>query len=64
MPKKRTIQDKNQYWKDYNKKNLRRFSINLSKEKDQDIISHLDNFDNKQAVIKDLLRFAISKIKK
>jgi hypothetical protein len=64
MPKKRTIQDKNQYWKDYNKKNLRRFSINLSKEKDQDIISHLDNFDNKQAVIKDLLRFAISKLKK
>lgn len=64
MPKKRTIQDKNQYWKEYNKKNLRRFSINLSKEKDQDIISHLDNFKNKQAVIKDLLRFAISKLKK
>lgn len=43
------------YYKDYNKRNNKRISLNLSKEKDADIIKALDG-KNIQASIKGLIR--------
>ena len=50
-----------EYYKEYNKKNLTRVSLNLSKTKDQDIIQAIqqESPDNIQAGVKSLIRKAI-----
>lgn len=50
-----------EYYKEYNKKNCKRVSLNLSKEKDQDIISAIETEGkgNIQAGVKSLIRRAI-----
>ena len=50
-----------EYYKEYNKKNCKRVSLNLSKEKDQDIIKAIEREspDNIQAGVKSLIRRAI-----
>jgi hypothetical protein len=51
-----------EYYKEYNKKNCKRVSLNLSKEKDQDIISAIETEGkgNIQAGVKSLIRRAIN----
>lgn len=51
-----------EYYKEYNKKNCKRVSLNLSKEKDQDIIKAIEREspDNIQAGVKSLIRRAIN----
>ena len=51
-----------EYYKEYNKKNCKRVSLNLSKEKDQDIISAIETEGkgNIQAGVKNLIRRAIN----
>ena len=51
----------NEYFKEYNKKNCKRVSLNLSKAKDQDIISAIETEGkgNIQAGVKSLIRRAI-----
>lgn len=50
-----------EYYKEYNKKNLTRVSLNLSNTKDQDIIKAIqqESPDNIQAGVKSLIRRAI-----
>ena len=50
-----------EYYKQYNKKNLTRVSLNLSNTKDQDIIKAIqqESPDNIQAGVKSLIRKAI-----
>lgn len=50
-----------EYYKEYNKKNLTRVSLNLSKTKDQDIIQAIqqESPDNIQAGVKALIRKGI-----
>lgn len=50
-----------EYYKQYNKKNLTRVSLNLSNTKDQDIIKAIqqESPDNIQAGVKSLIRRAI-----
>lgn len=50
-----------EYYKEYNKKNLTRVSLNLSNTKDQDIIQAIqqESPDNIQAGVKSLIRRAI-----
>lgn len=50
-----------EYYKEYNKKNCKRVSLNLSKEKDQDIIAAIETEGkgNIQAGVKSLIRRAI-----
>ena len=50
-----------EYYKEYNKKNCKRVSLNLSKEKDQDIIKAIETEGkgNIQAGVKSLIRRAI-----
>ena len=54
-----------EYYKEYNKKNCKRVSLNLSKEKDQDIISAIETEGkgNIQAGVKRLIRKAIQEDK-
>lgn len=54
-----------EYYKEYNKKNCKRVSLNLSKEKDQDIIKAIETEspDNIQAGVKSLIRRAIQEDK-
>lgn len=54
-----------EYYKEYNKKNCKRVSLNLSKEKDQDIIKAIEREspDNIQAGVKSLIRRAIQEDK-
>lgn len=54
-----------EYYKEYNKKNCKRVSLNLSKEKDQDIISAIETEGkgNIQAGVKSLIRRAIQEDK-
>lgn len=51
-----------EYYREYNKKNCKRVSLNLSKEKDQDIISAIETEGkgNIQAGVKSLIRRAIN----
>lgn len=51
-----------EYYKEYNKKNLTRVSLNLSKTKDKDIIQAIqqESPDNIQAGVKSLIRRAIN----
>lgn len=51
-----------EYYKEYNKKNLTRVSLNLSNTKDQDIIQAIkkEDPDNIQAGVKSLIRRAIN----
>lgn len=51
-----------EYYKQYNKKNLTRVSLNLSNIKDQDIIKAIqqESPDNIQAGVKSLIRRAIN----
>lgn len=51
-----------EYYREYNKKNCKRVSLNLSKEKDQDIISAIETEGkgNIQAGVKNLIRRAIN----
>jgi hypothetical protein len=51
-----------EYYKEYNKKNCKRVSLNLSKEKDQDIIKAIETEGkgNIQAGVKSLIRRAIN----
>lgn len=51
-----------EYYKEYNKKNCKRVSLNLSKEKDQDIIAAIETEGkgNIQAGVKSLIRRAIN----
>ena len=51
-----------EYYREYNKKNCKRVSLNLSKEKDQDIIKAIEREspDNIQAGVKSLIRRAIN----
>ena len=51
-----------EYYKEYNKKNLTRVSLNLSNTKDQDIIKAIqqESPDNIQAGVKSLIRRAIN----
>jgi hypothetical protein len=53
------------YYREYNKKNCKRVSLNLSKEKDQDIIKAIEREspDNIQAGVKSLIRRAIQEDK-
>ena len=46
------------YYKDYNKRKCMRLSLNLSLERDADIIKAIDS-GNKQGSIKELLRAGI-----
>ncbi len=46
------------YYKEYNKRKCMRLSLNLSIEKDEDIIKAIDS-GNKQGSIKELLRAGI-----
>ena len=50
-----------EYYKEYNKKNLTRVSLNLSNTKDQDIIQAIqkESPDNIQAGVKSLIRKGI-----
>ena len=50
-----------EYYKEYNKKNLTRVSLNLSNTKDKDIIKAIqqESPDNIQAGVKSLIRRAI-----
>ena len=50
-----------EYYKEYNKKNLTRVSLNLSNTKDRDIIKAIqqESPDNIQAGVKSLIRRAI-----
>ena len=52
------------YYREYNKKNLKRISLSLSLAKDQDIIKAIEREspDNIQAGIKRLIRKGISNI--
>lgn len=54
--------NKAEYIKQYNKKYTKRVSLNLSKEKDQDIISAIETEGkgNIQAGVKSLIRRAIN----
>ena len=54
-----------EYYREYNKKNCKRVSLNLSKEKDQDIIKAIEREspDNIQAGVKSLIRRAIKEDK-
>lgn len=54
---------RNDYYRDYNKTNQKRISLNLSKTRDQDIIKAIEQEspDNIQAGIKSLIRRAIDK---
>ena len=54
-----------EYYREYNKKNCKRVSLNLSKEKDQDIIKAIEREspDNIQAGVKSLIRRAIQEDK-
>lgn len=51
-------EDRNKYMRDYNREKRVRVSLNLSKEKDKDIISALDKIEkrNKQPEILKLIR--------
>ena len=51
------------YYRQYNKSNLKRISLNLSKTKDQDILTAIEREspDNIQAGVKSLIRRAIDK---
>lgn len=51
-----------EYYREYNKKNCKRVSLNLSKEKDQDIISAIETEGkgNIQSGVKNLIRRAIN----
>lgn len=51
-----------EYYKEYNKKNLTRVSLNLSNTKDKDIIQAIqqESPDNIQAGVKSLIRRAIN----
>ena len=53
------------YYKEYNKKNCKRVSLNLSKEKDQDILKAIEREspDNIQAGVKSLISRAIQEDK-
>ena len=50
-----------EYYKEYNKKNLKRVSLSLSNTRDQDIIQAIqqESPDNIQAGVKSLIRRAI-----
>lgn len=50
------------YYKDYNRQNQTRISLNLSNSKDKDIIQAINNEspDNIQAGVKSLIRRAIN----
>lgn len=54
--------DRKDYYKDYNKANQKRISLNLSKTRDQDIIRAIEQEspDNIQAGVKSLIRRAIN----
>lgn len=52
------MKNRNEYIKAYNKENMVRLSLNLSKTKDRDIIQAIDQ-GNKQASIKSLIRKGI-----
>lgn len=45
----------------YNAKTRRRYVINLNKNTDPDILTHLDKLDNVQGYIKSLIRADIAK---
>ena len=51
-----------EYFKEYNKRNRVRISLNLNKDTDKDLIEAIEKEDpkNKQAAIKTLLRKVIS----
>jgi hypothetical protein len=53
------------YYREYNKKNLKRISLSLSLTKDQDIIKAIETEspDNIQAGVKSLIRRAIQEDK-
>ena len=53
------------YYREYNKKNLKRISLSLSLAKDQDIIKAIEREspDNIQAGVKSLIRRAIQEDK-
>jgi hypothetical protein len=53
------------YYREYNKKNLKRISLSLSLAKDQDIIKAIETEspDNIQAGVKSLIRRAIQEDK-
>lgn len=52
------MKNRNEYIKAYNKENMVRLSLNLSKTKDRDIIQAIDQ-GNKQASLKKLIRIGI-----
>lgn len=54
--------NRNDYFREYNKEKMVRLSLNLSKDKDKDIIQaiELESKGNKQAGIKSLIRKGIS----
>ena len=54
--------NRSNYYKDYNKSNLTRISLNLSNTKDQDILQAIktESPDNIQAGVKSLIRRAIN----
>lgn len=51
-----------EYFKEYNRNNRVRISLNLSKDLDQDIIAAIEKEDpeNKQAAVKSLIRKSIT----
>lgn len=53
--------NRNDYFREYNKEKMVRISLNLSKDKDKDIIQaiELESKGNKQAGIKSLIRKGI-----
>lgn len=53
--------NRNDYFREYNKEKMVRVSLNLSKDKDKDIIQaiELESKGNKQAGIKSLIRKGI-----
>ena len=57
-------QRKYDYYKNYNKSNLTRISLNLSNTKDKDILQAIktESPDNIQAGVKSLIRRAINNI--
>ena len=52
------------YYKAYELKNTKRVSLNLSVDKDADIIREIDGVDNIQGKIKELVRAGIESMKK
>lgn len=53
--------DRNKYLGEYQKENLQRIYLKLSRIHESDLIEHLDRQPNKQGYIKDLIRADMEK---